>query len=262
MSTKQRILTAAERLFAQRGVESSSLKMVTEAAQVNLAAVNYHFGSKQELVYAVFDDLADRISRRRLALLAARRLARGGKPLGVDEIVFFFMEPYMLHEGGRDGALLINLILHQRVSPTRTAERIIARYFDKVAERFVEAFGESIPHLDAKTLWWRYYFMVSSILFTASERGQGNRLAKISGGLADLNDMTELTRQLTAFLAGGMASDCGDALIALPNGFAADGAQVPDVAPGIARTVKKQKTAKGEKTHGPVALRKRTARSR
>jgi AcrR family transcriptional regulator len=266
MSTKQRILVAAERLFASRGVESSSLKMVTEAAQVNLAAVNYHFGSKQELVYAVFDDLADRISRRRLALLAARKLSGGGKPLSVEEIVYYFMEPYVLHEGGRDGALLINMILHQRVSPTRTADRIITRYFDKVAERFVEAFGESIPHLDPRTLWWRYYFMVSSILFTYSERGQGNRLAKISGGHADLSDVGELTRQLTLFLAGGMVAPLGGGSVALPEGFdtaPAARAAVADEPKAAGRpTIKKQKTSKGEKTHGQVALRKRTARSR
>jgi AcrR family transcriptional regulator len=269
MSTRERIILAAERLFAARGVENATLKMVTQEAKVNLAAVNYHFGSKDQLTFAVFDDLADRISRRRLALLAERKLAAGGKPLSVEEIVFFFMEPYVLHEGGRDGALLISMILHQRVSPTRTAEDIISKYFDKVATNFVEAFAETIPHLDKKALWWRYYFMVSSILFSASERGQGNRLAAISGGRADLNCLDELVHQLTMFIAGGMIAPVDSPPIRLSATFAGDGSVRAAGAPARATSAAKppgKKPAASKKTKGdndgPVAIRKRTSRSR
>jgi AcrR family transcriptional regulator len=263
MSTRNRIILAAERLFAEKGVQNATLKMVTQEAGVNLAAVNYHFGSKEELAFAVFDDLADRISRRRLALLAERKLALGGKPLSVEEIVFFFMEPYVLHEGGRDGALLINMILHQRVSPTKTVDRIIAKYFDKVAFRFVDAFAEAIPHLDGKVLFWRYYFMVSSILFAASERGQGGRLLALSGGRADPNDAGELVHQLTLFLAGGMSAPKDGVRIRLTPKFATSvatrsGPVRPRNTGTKPATSKKQKGEDRE----PVAIRKRTSRSR
>jgi AcrR family transcriptional regulator len=265
MSTRNRILLAAERLFAEKGVDSATLKMVTQEAGVNLAAVNYHFGSKEELAYAVFDDLADRISRRRLALLAERKLAAGGKPLSVEEIVYFFMEPYVLHEGGRDGALLISMILHQRVAPTKTAEQIIKKYFDKVALRFVEAFSEAIPHLDKKALFWRYYFMVSSILFGASERGQGNRLSFISGGHADLSDADELVHQLTMFIAGGMSAPKDGQPIRLNPKFVSSAvarSNDPQPRPKIAGTKPvASKKHKGEKSE-PVAISKRTSRSR
>jgi AcrR family transcriptional regulator len=263
MSTRNRILLAAERLFAEKGVEHATLKMVTQEAGVNLAAVNYHFGSKDELALAVFEDLADRISRRRLALLAERKLANGGKPLNIEEIVYFFMEPYVLHGGGRDGALLINMILHQRVSPNSTVERIINSYFDTVAYRFVEAFAESIPHLDKKALFWRYYLMVSSILFAASERGQGNRLAKLSDGLADLSDAEELVHQLTLFMAGAMAAPKDGKRIKLPPKFASDVVtrSEPARAKIIAGKPKKTRKDKGEDRE-PVAIRKRTSRSR
>jgi AcrR family transcriptional regulator len=265
MTTRNRILLAAERLFAEKGVDNATLKMVTQEAGVNLAAVNYHFGSKEELAFAVFDDLADRISRRRLALLAERKLAAGGKPLGVEEIVFFFMEPYVLHEGGRDGALLINMILHQRVAPTKAVELIIKKYFDKVALRFVEAFSEAIPHLDKKALFWRYYFMVSSILFGASERGQGNRLSFISGGHADLSDSDELVHQLTMFIAGGMAAPKDSQRIRLTPKFVSSAvarSNHPQPRSKIAGTKPAaSKKHKGEKIE-PVAIPKRTSRSR
>jgi AcrR family transcriptional regulator len=263
MSTRNRILLAAERLFAEKGVANATLKMVTQEAGVNLAAVNYHFGSKEELAFAVFDDLADRISRRRLALLAERQLANGGKPLRVEEIVFFFMEPYVLHEGGRDGALLISMILHQRISPSKTADRIIAKYFDKVALRFVQAFSEALPHLDRKALFWRYYFMVSSIIFAASDRGQDNRLLTLSGGRADLRDADELVHQLTLFLAAGMAAPKDSPRIRLTSKFASGVAARSEPArPKI--TGKKPATSRNKKgdDREPVAIPKRTARSR
>lgn len=268
MTPRERIILAAERLFAIKGIGNATLKAVTQEAGVNLAAVNYHFGSKQELVFAVFDDLADRISRRRLALLAERKLATGGQPLSVSEIVFFFLEPYVLHEGGRDGALLINMILHQRFSPTKTADRIIAKYFDKVATKFVEAFSESIAHLDKKSLYWRYYFMVSSILFSASERGQGNRLAKISGGLADLSDLDELVHQLTVFIAGGMASPNDSERLRVSSKLIVAQPRSSDQAPPnkanrkVSSTkLRTTKATRGEQD-GQVALRKGVARSR
>lgn len=265
-STRNRILAAAERLFATRGVENSTLKMVTQEAGVNLAAVNYHFGSKEELGFAVFDDLANRISQRRLALLAQRQRSIGDKPLSVEEIVFFFMEPYVLHEGGRDGALLINMILHQRVTPTETVDRIIEKYFDKVAAAFVDAFAEAIPHLDKKSLFWRYYFMVSSILFGASERGQGNRLAKISGGRADLSDSRELVHQLTMFVAGGMVAPTDSQRVRLSPKFVASHSDHTDDKKERPKAAKKKPgtrpaAAKGE-NHGRLAVRKRASRSR
>ena len=70
-STRQRILGAAEELFAERGFAAASLRQVTAAAKVNLAAVNYHFGSKDNLIEEVFRRRLDELSRRRLERLAA-----------------------------------------------------------------------------------------------------------------------------------------------------------------------------------------------
>ena len=68
-STKERILGAAEELFAQHGFAGTSLRQVTSRADVNIAAVNYHFGSKENLVNEVFRRRMDDMSRERLAAL-------------------------------------------------------------------------------------------------------------------------------------------------------------------------------------------------
>ena len=76
-STKQRILGAAEDLFARRGFAGASLRQVTAAAKVNLAAVNYHFGSKDRLIEEVFRRRLDELNAGRLRALKDARASRG-----------------------------------------------------------------------------------------------------------------------------------------------------------------------------------------
>lgn len=205
MDTRTKILVAAKRLFAASGVKHATLRMVTREAGVNIAAVNYHFGSKEDLVHAVFDDLARRLSERRLQMLSERQAAGAGKPIPVHEIVRIFLEPYMVHDGGLDGALLMNMIVQHRVEPTRRMQAIIKKYFDEIAERFVEAFAHSLPGKDIGTLYWRYYFMVSVIMYTGSA-STPHRMTRVSGGLTDFKDRAALARELTDFISGGITA--------------------------------------------------------
>jgi hypothetical protein len=106
---------------------------------------------------------------------------------------------------------------------------------------------------------------VSSILFGASERGQGNRLSFISGGHADLSDSDELVHQLTMFIAGGMAAPKDSPRIRLTSKFvdsAVAHSNQPQQRPKIAGTKPAaSKKQKGEQIE-PVAIPKRTSRSR
>ena len=76
-STKQRILGAAEELFARHGFAGASLRQVTAAAQFNLAAVNYHFGSKENLINEVFRRRLDGLNAQRMTALTAARARPG-----------------------------------------------------------------------------------------------------------------------------------------------------------------------------------------
>lgn len=210
-STRNRILAAAERLFAVHGIDRTTLRAVTTEAAVNLAAVNYHFGSKEALVHAVFDDLARKIAIRRIEMLDERKAALRGRPLPLEDIALIFLEPYLLHDGGRLGALLMQLIIQHAAAPSKVTRRIIASYFDKVAHRFGEEIGHALPRLSKAEIYWRYYFMVSTVVFSAAERSPDkkapdNRLAKISGGAADTAHREELARQLIAYVVGGLSA--------------------------------------------------------
>lgn len=203
-STRRRILTAAERLFARDGIERTTMRAITREARTNLAAVNYHFGSKDGLVKAVFDDLARTTAKSRLDRLAELRARRPGRPLSVRDTIDTFMAPYIGEEDSRHGALLVRLILQHRATPTAVTKRIIAAHFDRLAEIFIAALAEAVPHLDRRAASWRYYLAVGAIVFATSERTPGGRLEKISGGTASAADREQLVTQLSDFLIGGM----------------------------------------------------------
>src|SRR5438132_11926503 len=91
--TKTRILDAAERLFVEHGFEATSLRQLTAAAGVNLAAVNYHFGSKEELFQAVLTRRLDPMNQERIERLGRLERERGGKSLTCEEILFAMLLP-------------------------------------------------------------------------------------------------------------------------------------------------------------------------
>ena len=99
-STKERILGAAEELFAQQGFSGTSLRQVTSRAEVNIAAVNYHFGSKENLVNEVFRRRMDDMSAQRLEML---RKAREEAPDSLEAILAAFVQPALALAANRNG---------------------------------------------------------------------------------------------------------------------------------------------------------------
>src|SRR5215472_3794191 len=95
MNTKTKILNTAERLFAHHGVEATSLRAITAEAGVNLAAVNYHFQSKEALLHAVIARRLDPINQRRLAMLDACEGAAGDGPLPPAQVLDALLRPVL-----------------------------------------------------------------------------------------------------------------------------------------------------------------------
>src|SRR5579859_4078456 len=93
MTTKDRILDAAERLFAHKGIEATSLRTITAEAGVNLAAVNYHFQSKEALMHAVIARRLDPINQRRLAMLDAYEAEAAGAPVPLNQLLEAMLRP-------------------------------------------------------------------------------------------------------------------------------------------------------------------------
>ncbi|WP_439572056.1 TetR family transcriptional regulator [Phreatobacter sp.] len=205
--TTARVLAAAEALFAEKGQDKVSLRELTARAGVNLAAVNYHFGSKDGLAEALFERLSARVNARRVAELEAylTGLPRGRRP-SLDRILEIFVEPYLADGNEDQGVLLARFILQHRLSPTAMTRRIMRRHFDPMAKRFIAALSLACPRVDPADLYWRYMFMVSSVVLTITDTSKDNRIARLSAGRADTTRRSDFRAALQRFLKGGLAA--------------------------------------------------------
>lgn len=150
LDTKTRILNAAEKLFGMNGFDATSLRDITAEAQVNLAAVNYHFQSKDSLIDAVIERRILPISQRRLSMLDA-----AGHPPSVEQIVEAFLTPLLMLEV-LPAVPLIGRVLS---NPDQFFDRVFKKHLQHVAERFSQAIREALPELSPEEAFWRLFFM-------------------------------------------------------------------------------------------------------
>ena len=204
---RSRILAAAEELFAEKGWEHTSMRELTAAAGVNIAAVNYHFRSKDRLVEELFDRLATRVNTARLHALDKylNQMREREQQPRLQPILRTFISPYFdTVDGPRGGQLLARLLLQQRLQPTEVTDRVYQRHFAPLARRYIEALSAACPKIPMVEWYWRYSFAVSTVVLTATDLSSDNRLARLSGGKATTTDRQELERYLVDFLAGGL----------------------------------------------------------
>ena len=201
--TKERILDAAECLFAQNGFDGTSLRAITSRAEVNLAAINYHFRSKDELIQAVFERRMGPINLRRVKLLedCLRKVEAGPPPL--EEVIRAFLVPAMDAGMGDHGALANFKTLMGRMhsEPKELVQQIFADQFSEIVERFTLAFQRALPHLPREELFWRIHFLVGSLAHTLTCQ---SLLEFLSGGTCDISDVEAAVERLVAFTAAGM----------------------------------------------------------
>lgn len=207
-TTVGRILTAAEMLFAEEGLSKPTLRTITERAGVNIAAINYHFGSKEELILAVFERLSQRINARRVAELETllADAAVNKKAPQLSDVVACFVRVYVDPRPEENSALFARLVLQHRVEPTPVTHAVVRTHFDPMAARFIDALALACPGIDRAILAWRYMFMIGAVIVTVTDQGGDNRLSRLSGGAADAGDRSALAAELVRFLMAGMAA--------------------------------------------------------
>jgi AcrR family transcriptional regulator len=200
--TKATILDAAERLFAEQGYAGTSLRQLTTAAGVNLAAVNYHFGGKEELAKAVLARRIEPINRERL-----RRLDELAGSGSVEAIVRAFVEPPLRSmptdaaETAPSGARLCRVFGRISVEQPPFLRSFLGAQFRGVGRRFEAALAAALPSLDAASVWWRMHFVVGAMAHTLQN---AEALAHISEHRCDPNDVDALVEHLVAFAVGGL----------------------------------------------------------
>lgn len=207
-ATRQRMIEAATSLFAQKGVDGVSMRALTTAAAVNLSSINYHFGSKEALAGTVFEALSARVNKQRVADIkqAVAAAVQSGKPPRLETIVDIFVEPYLGEGRGEEGRLLAQLILEHRLTPSDMTSRIVRKHFDPMAKQFVEAYALACPKVKKEDCYWRYAFMVSTVVLSVTDQAKGNRVSRLSGGLVAAVSRETLRTALVKFIVAGLAA--------------------------------------------------------
>jgi len=200
-STRERILDAAEGLFADEGF-STSLRSITATAAVNLAAVNYHFGSKDGLIEQVFSRRLAPLNAERLeALDAVERDAANETPPPLEPIVRCFIAPAIRLSRDPQGATFMRLVGHTLGRRDDRLLSLFADQFKEVVVRFHRAIGRALPGLDSPDVFWRMLFMIGSMAHTMS---LGDKIPYISGGICRPAPIDEMVDRLVDFAVAGI----------------------------------------------------------
>jgi AcrR family transcriptional regulator len=205
--TTARILDTAERLFMEHGYDGASMRMLTAAAGVNLAAINYHFGSKEGLMQAVFKRRLDWLNGERLRILDELEAKSGGQPLRPSQILESFFGT-LLTMGEREelgGMVFLRLIGRTLTEPAHFIREFFAGEYQQVVERYKSALYRALPDVPQEEIAWRFQFMLGSMSYSIA----GTDALRVLGGitLSDTDDAIyarRLRERLMPFLLGGL----------------------------------------------------------
>lgn len=199
LDTRHRILAAAEQFYAERGFDGTSMRSLTDAAGVNLAAVNYHFGSKKSLMWEMFRAKVTPLNAERMRLLNAA-LAKGDRPELAD-IFNALLKPMFDAAKGPDGANVIFLRMVGRIfsESDEFLQQLHEEFFEDLSRRFLDAIMRARPDLPEKECAWRFHFGISTMLGALVTHHSINRgCVELDGG-----DMDETCSRLVEFICAG-----------------------------------------------------------
>src|SRR5580658_1380836 len=156
--TKTRILDAAEKLFGENGFDATSLRDITTEADVNLAAVNFHFQSKESLIESVIMRSAGPVNEKRIAMLEAA----GPNPT-IEQLIEAFVGP-VLEQDYEPMAPLMARVL----SSPDVMKRVFKQHMETLSRRFAEAVGKALPELSPAEVMWRIHFTAGAMAHTVT----------------------------------------------------------------------------------------------
>ncbi|MEA3193077.1 MAG: hypothetical protein QOD26_1410, partial [Betaproteobacteria bacterium] len=202
--TRTRILDAAEELFMQHGFGGTSMRHLTSNAGVNLAAVNYHFGSKDALIEAVFRRRLDPLNAARIAQLDALEAEAGGRPIEPEALIRAFISPglSMTEDTKGGGRNFTRLLGRTYTEPAKAIRVLIGQMYAPGMARFKAAFERALPQMPRDELVWRMHFMFGTLAYTLAATDTVQLIAGCKP--EDRHDVHLLVERLTAFLASGL----------------------------------------------------------
>lgn len=198
VATRERLLDAAEKLFAEKGVVATSLRDITKEASANLASVNYHFKSKSDLTKAVIIRRIEPLNRERLELFDQIEKKAKGRRVEVEDVLRAFLtppfkmwkkNPHLMKIGGRVFS-----------EPDDDLRMFFVSQFRTVIMKMKSILSTSLPDLPESEIFWCVNFVVGAMIHTLTNCGDFERL---SAGACKVTDENEIVEKLVTFGAAG-----------------------------------------------------------
>ena len=201
--TRNSILIEAEKLFAEHGFDGVSVRDITTAAEVDLALVNYHFKSKENLFHQVLSMRVDDMNERRRELMANVDLS-GDPQVALEALLDAFLLPFNGESKAASGRLanyrrLLALVANSR----RWQQAIFNEHYDPIVRDLIDHIVTISPSVDRKHLFWTVSFFLGTI---ASAYADTRRVDRLSDSLCDSSDLDDVRRRIVTHFATAFLS--------------------------------------------------------
>ncbi|TRX56424.1 TetR/AcrR family transcriptional regulator [Thalassomonas sp. M1454] len=204
MDTKTKILNAAELLFADKGFTGTSLREITSIAEVNLAAVNYHFGSKKELIKALMKRYLDELTPSLVKSLT--EVLESEEEQDLEDVFSAFVEPLLslneLRENGTSNFL--QLLGHSYTDSQGFLRWFITTNYPGIIDNFTAAVHKVYPELSSEDIFWRLHFTMGTAVFTMSSTEALIDIASNDFGLK--LDVADVIKRIIPYVAAGVGA--------------------------------------------------------
>ena len=206
--TVERILDAADQLFAEKGFAETSLRLITGKAGVNLAAVNYHFGSKKALIQAVFSRFLGPFCSS-LERELDRRQAKPGTTFSLEELLELLVELALevKPRSGNDLSIFMRLLGLAFSQSQGHLRKYLQEVYGKIFRRYMLLVNEAAPRIPPLELFWRVHFMLGAAAFSMSGIKALRAMSEADFGVN--TSIEQVMRLMVPFLAAGMRSESG-----------------------------------------------------
>lgn len=203
---RDRILDAAEHLFAERGFDGVTLRQIASKAGVDVALASYHFGKKDELFTAVFQRRAGELNDRRLAALKEAKRQAMPSTVSVEAIISAFLRPLedVQREGDSGWQHYLALIAYVN-NHTYWGQRLMSSAFDQLVTEFISALKAALPEAPNDKIYWCYHNLSGALTLTLARTG---RIDRLSEGACRSDDYRSAYDQMIPFMAAGFHRVC------------------------------------------------------
>jgi AcrR family transcriptional regulator len=181
LSTKERILNTTEKIISEKGFSSISLRTISANAKTNLAAVNYHFGNKEKLIEMMLKRRLDKLFQLRINLLDELE-SSSTQPCNLKQVLDAFIAPAltMSNDNHQGGQRFMKVLARAYAEKSEYLHTLLSNRYADVIKRFASAISRTRPQLEEKVIFWRFHFIMGSLVYVMADFGASSRANELS----------------------------------------------------------------------------------